>query len=212
MSRKDAERHVRRQYILRAARRLFAEKGVEHTTMEDIAQEAEYTRRTLYSYFKSLDEISLTVWIEDSQARWAEQQELIKNAKTGMDKLMVWGRSLYEFSRRNPQSLSLQLFWDLKGLNPSAVERDIFSSFEEVNNEMAEGLRDIFELGIKDRSMRRELNIDLCISQFLYSIRAIINRALSPSYSFAGFRPEKYIEHYLEVCRRAIGHAGDKTK
>lgn len=212
MSRKDAERELRRQYILKAARRVFAEKGVENTTMQEIAREAEYTRRTLYSYFKGLDEISLLVLIEDNRARWVEQQEAMKNAETGVDKLMAWGRSLYEFSRRNPQSLRLQLFWDLKGLDPNAVGRDVFNSFEEINNALAEGLREIFKLGIKDHSIRRELDIDLCISQFLYSIRAIINRALSPAYSFARFEPDKYIEHFLQVCRRTVANVGGKIK
>ena len=39
------------------ARRLFAKNGVENTTMNDIAQGAGKGRRTLYTYFKSKEEI-----------------------------------------------------------------------------------------------------------------------------------------------------------
>ena len=39
------------------ARQLFAEMGVENTTMNDIALASKKGRRTLYTYFKSKDEI-----------------------------------------------------------------------------------------------------------------------------------------------------------
>ena len=57
MTRKKAEKELRQRFILNAARKLFAEKGLENLTKEEVAQKAEYTRRTLYLYFKNLDEI-----------------------------------------------------------------------------------------------------------------------------------------------------------
>ena len=43
------------------ARQLFAKMGVENTTMNDIALASKKGRRTLYTYFKSKDEIYLAV-------------------------------------------------------------------------------------------------------------------------------------------------------
>jgi AcrR family transcriptional regulator len=204
MSRKIIEYEARQQFILNAARQLYSEKGVENANMDDIASAAEYTRRTLYSYFKSRDEISLMVLIEDLNTRWEKQKKAIAQVNTGLEKILTWGESLFEFSREYPQSIRLQLYWDLKGIDRNRISDSTFDSFEEINNELAEGLRKIFKIGIADRSLRQDLKIDICISQFLYSIRAVINRAISQTYSFAQFNTEEYFRHYLDLFARGI--------
>ena len=50
-----------RAQLVDVARQLFAKKGVEETTMNDIAVASKKGRRTLYTYFKSKDQIYLAV-------------------------------------------------------------------------------------------------------------------------------------------------------
>lgn len=47
----------RQQQILQVASQLFIEKGFEHTTMQDVAQQANTTRQTIYTYYKSTDQL-----------------------------------------------------------------------------------------------------------------------------------------------------------
>ena len=46
-----------RQLLVDVARQLFAKKGLENTTMNDIAVASNKGRRTLYTYFKSKEDI-----------------------------------------------------------------------------------------------------------------------------------------------------------
>ena len=46
-----------RQLLVDVARQLFAKKGLENTTMNDIAVASKKGRRTLYTYFKSKEDI-----------------------------------------------------------------------------------------------------------------------------------------------------------
>ncbi len=211
MSRKTAEREVRKRFILDAARQLFDQKGIENTSMDDIASAVDYTRRTLYAYFKSRDEISLSLFVEDQTVRWTEQKKELAEAITGLEKIIKWGESLYSYTRRHPHSIRLQLYWDLKGIDRSAISDDVFASFEKLNDELAEGLREIFHLGVNDGSLRPDLKIDLTISQFLYSLRSILNRAISSTYSFAHFDADEYVKHYLELFARGIKNTGEIT-
>jgi AcrR family transcriptional regulator len=210
MSRKTMEREARQQFVVQAARGLFSSKGVENTSMEDIAAAVDYTRRTLYSYFKSRDEICLMVFCEDLAKRWAEQNKAIAKVDTGLRKIMAWGKSFYVFARENPHSMRLQFYWDFKGIERKRISPGVFSEFESLNYELAEGLREIFKLGIRDRSLRPNLHVDLSISQFLYTLRSIINRAISPAYSFAKFEPDEYVRHYLDLFSRGIRNIGGK--
>ncbi|MBO5974252.1 MAG: helix-turn-helix transcriptional regulator, partial [Paludibacteraceae bacterium] len=47
--------------LIEVARQLFAEKGKENTTMNDIALESKKGRRTIYTYFSTKEEIFLSV-------------------------------------------------------------------------------------------------------------------------------------------------------
>ena len=46
-----------RDKFIEVARQLFARKGVENTTMNDIAAASDKGRRTIYTYFKSKRDI-----------------------------------------------------------------------------------------------------------------------------------------------------------
>jgi len=50
-----------RDMLVDVARQLFARMGVDNTTMNDIAHASQKGRRTLYTYFKSKNEIYLAV-------------------------------------------------------------------------------------------------------------------------------------------------------
>jgi AcrR family transcriptional regulator len=58
--------------------------------MEDIARAASYTRRTLYAYFRSRDEILLTLFTRALATRWEVQAAAMVGASTGLEKLLVW--------------------------------------------------------------------------------------------------------------------------
>ena len=51
-NRKERDRQLRRTDILRASEHVFAQKGYDNATMQDIAKEAQYATGTVYLYFK----------------------------------------------------------------------------------------------------------------------------------------------------------------
>lgn len=63
-----------RQKLLEVARDLFAHKGLEATTMNDIAAASGRGRRTLYTYFRNKEEIYYAV-IEEELERLSEKMD-----------------------------------------------------------------------------------------------------------------------------------------
>ena len=61
-----------RQKLVDVARQLFAMNGLENTTMNDIAQSSGKGRRTLYTYFKSKEDIYFAV-IESELERLSDK-------------------------------------------------------------------------------------------------------------------------------------------
>ena len=66
------------QLIVEVARQLFARKGLTNTTMNDIAQEANKGRRTIYTYFNNNNEIYWAV-ITSEMNRLYEKLEAVVN-------------------------------------------------------------------------------------------------------------------------------------
>lgn len=63
-----------RQKLLEVARELFAHKGLEATTMNDIAAASGRGRRTLYTYFRNKEEIYYAV-IKEELERLSEKMD-----------------------------------------------------------------------------------------------------------------------------------------
>jgi TetR/AcrR family transcriptional regulator len=61
--RRERERNARRETILVAACEAFSSLGFAGSTMEEVALRAEITKPTLYGYFRTKDEILLTLML-----------------------------------------------------------------------------------------------------------------------------------------------------
>ena len=69
-----------RQLLVDVARQLFAKNGLENTTMNDIAQASGKGRRTLYTYFKSKEDIYYAV-IETELERLSDKLDEVAARK-----------------------------------------------------------------------------------------------------------------------------------
>ncbi|WP_321573711.1 helix-turn-helix domain-containing protein [Nocardioides sp. Kera G14] len=93
--RADAQRN--RDKIIEAGRTLIREKGIDATSMDEIAKAAGVGAGTLYRHFKTKDEL-----YEAATARWAETVNGAADAAlaiegTDRDRLIAWLRSYVDF-------------------------------------------------------------------------------------------------------------------
>lgn len=77
-----------RAKLVDVARQLFAKKGVEDTTMNDIAQASKKGRRTLYTYFKSKKQIYMAV-VESELEMLSTQMEKAASKPVSPDKKIL---------------------------------------------------------------------------------------------------------------------------
>lgn len=77
-----------RAKLVDVARQLFAKKGVEDTTMNDIAQASKKGRRTLYTYFKSKEQIYMAV-VESELEMLSTQMEKAVSKPVSPDKKIL---------------------------------------------------------------------------------------------------------------------------
>lgn len=68
-----------RERLIEVARQLFVHKGLENTTMNDIANASDKGRRTVYTYFKSKKEIYNAVLEHESDRMVAAMKEIAES-------------------------------------------------------------------------------------------------------------------------------------
>lgn len=204
MTRQQVLYDTRRNWVLTSARKTLLEHGVEETTMEAIACGADYTRRTLYSYFSSRDEILLLLHMENNVPRREIQLKAMSDDSSGLENLLAWGKAYATWAEENSEEFRLQLFWDYRGVDPATLKEETFEAFEVQNNLLADDLKQIIGRGMSDGSIRTDADPEMAISQFLYSLRAVMSRALFPTYSFATFKCTPYVEHFLTTFKEGL--------
>lgn len=76
-----------RDKLIEVARQLFLKKGVENTTMNDIAAASDKGRRTIYTYFKNKKEIYNAVFEQQSDRLLENIRPIIESSLSPAEKL-----------------------------------------------------------------------------------------------------------------------------
>jgi AcrR family transcriptional regulator len=75
--------------LIDVARQLFAKKGVENTTMNDIAEASQRGRRTLYTYFSSKNDIYKAVIESELEVLYSKLEEVTRRNIPADEKLIL---------------------------------------------------------------------------------------------------------------------------
>jgi len=204
MSKRAANKQARRQRLMAEARSLYAANGVENTTMEDVARAAGCTRRTLYAYFASAADLSLNVFVDDIAERWEFQKQAMAAGKTGHERIRLWAESYYAHARAHPETVHMQMFRDYRGLDRGAVGEDVERRHREVIDPLIEAMNVEFRSGQADGSIRPGLDPMTCLSQFAFSLRALMNRVLCSDDELGDFDPDRFVNSYIDLFMRGI--------
>ncbi|MDE6247939.1 MAG: TetR/AcrR family transcriptional regulator [Muribaculaceae bacterium] len=132
-----------RDRFIEVARQLFARKGVENTTMNDIASASDRGRRTIYTYFKNKKDIYEAVVDSEIDKLIRSLQLIIAKPESAEEKLrqyvVVRMQTMYQIVERNG-SLRAGFFRDLR-----KVER----ARKKISKREMVLLRDILEEGVE---------------------------------------------------------------
>ena len=86
--RREREKEQRRQNILKAAKRLFIERGFKSVTVANIAEKAELSKGAIYLYFSSKEEIYAQILLTDIEHFHGEISQIFNGGKSAADILL----------------------------------------------------------------------------------------------------------------------------
>jgi AcrR family transcriptional regulator len=104
--RKAKEKEELKALILSAAEKLFVQKGLEYTTIRNIAQAIEYSVGTVYVYFKDKNDIFHELHSRGFSKLGSEMRTL-SHVTNAMERLKALGRVYLRFALENPDMYDL---------------------------------------------------------------------------------------------------------
>lgn len=128
LERRQREKEQRRMEILSAAREIFFAKGLEGSTMDEIADKAELSKGTLYLYFKSKDELYVSLLSEGTEIFTNMMLESISEDMKAEDKLRSVGNAYYRFYDEYPQYFKILFLLQHGEFSDDKVDQDIQSN------------------------------------------------------------------------------------
>jgi TetR/AcrR family transcriptional regulator len=114
LERRKREKKQRTEDILRAAEKLFAANGFSATTMDQIANEAELSKGSLYTYFKSKDDVHRQFVSIGMQILYDMILEKIATADNGWSKLAVFWDCFMSFQTEYPDHCDAFIHYESK--------------------------------------------------------------------------------------------------
>ena len=197
-SRVEREREVRKQAIMDAARKLFAEKGFNNVKMEDIAKASEFTRKTLYAYFKNKSDLYLQVFLQVSKERWSYLIEEMKKSEDGLKRIKAFGVANYQFTIANVEHFKMIVYLDHYGMDFGEVGEVVDNQLIQARKEIVQLLKESYIKGQNDGTIRKDLDISTNQTYLALTLRTMLNEVV------LGYQNKKFYDDFLELFLESI--------
>jgi AcrR family transcriptional regulator len=163
--RETNRREGNKKSILKIAEKIFTQKGYSLTTMDEIAKEAQFSKATLYQYFKNKSEMFFEIIyksFEELLQKIRKVQEMNVSAEEKLKKAIYY-ISYYYHTKKNIARIFMMekalmkklLHPDLKVQTPSTHHPPIPGRYSAILHETFNLLCEIIEGGVKSGEFRK---------------------------------------------------------
>ncbi|MGB5824744.1 MAG: TetR/AcrR family transcriptional regulator [Proteocatella sp.] len=192
--------------ILDAAKKLFSEKGILQTTMDDIAKEADYSKSTIYVYFSSKEEIYNHI-IFESMLLLKETLSDIVDSEDGFENCYYKiCNTLVHIQKEYPiyfESIIGEISVNQDDFEMHPVLLEIFNVGEEIN----QNISTLIQRGISDNYIRADIETLPAVFMIWASISGIISMASQKEEYLQeklNIKKEEYLNYSFKMLLRSL--------
>ncbi len=102
LSKREANKAQKKEAFLDAAEKLFAEKGFENTSIDEVANHAGLTKRTLYQYFQSKEDLFYAVALKGARLLSKASFDALERGENARDKIRLINLAHLSFYKEHP--------------------------------------------------------------------------------------------------------------
>ncbi|MHB1050350.1 MAG: TetR/AcrR family transcriptional regulator [Bacteroidota bacterium] len=155
--RKEREKEYRKESILDAAQKVFFEKGLHLSTMDEIAETAELAKGTLYLYYHSKEDLYLAVLLRGLSILRSMFIDVIKQPASVIPTMVALHDTYTEFYRRYPNYFRMMHFFNTPQFHKQ-VSEEMMRSCDTINQSLWGMVVKIMTGGVADGKIRSDLD------------------------------------------------------
>jgi len=156
--RRKRERENRKNAILKAARKLFFEKGFKPVTVESIARKAELSKGSIYLYYNSKEEIYTQILLNDIDKFHKSISDLLQNPSSASESLVKLANIYVDFFL-NDRELFRILMTFMLHTSDMHLPEDLNDHIVKTTNKTIGIIEQVFKYGVERGEFPATLNL-----------------------------------------------------
>ncbi|MDP4152234.1 MAG: TetR/AcrR family transcriptional regulator [Bacillota bacterium] len=206
LSRKERERLTRENEIIKAAQKVFCDHGYNDASMDEIARNAQFTKRTLYQYFANKEELYFSVVIKGYEQLYTKISEALKKDDNGFMKIYHSCIAYYDFYTSHPEVIRLMNYagYAKKDASGDSPRREKLSNLD---NEVFKAIAKVIEEGKGDGSIKPDLDANMAAYSLVYTVTGFFNQLSISGKTFTGhfnIEFDKFVPYSLNLLLNSI--------
>lgn len=208
--RRQKAQEMRRQDLIEAAERVFFAKGYAAATMDDVAKEAEFSKRTVYIYFNSKEQLYFEIMTRGYR-RWLDM--LKEDMESGdfpdaIGEIKQMAATLYRFSRAYPSYFQAIMEYENGELDfQKGIPDPSREACYELGEQVMRSLIGSLKKGVAEGSLRPDLNPEKTALVLWACAVGVFNTARKKEnylQSYYGTTSEELIAEAFDLLIRSI--------
>jgi len=203
--RKEREKQQRKLDIIDAAEKVFLTKGFDQTTMDDVAEQVELSKGTLYLYFRSKEELYSEIIKRGEQILTNLFKEAVDTEENGLCKVKRIGEAFIKFYHEHEEYHEALM----TGHSKTHVdeEEEYCDDCAKSKTESNEVFVNAIQEGIKDGSIRKDIDpmkTSLLLWAQSMGILQLIQFKGAMLKSSCDTTPEELLAYFFEYTGKAL--------
>lgn len=202
-NRRDRKKQETKQKIVKLAMYFFNKQGFDSTTMEQIAEEVDISKATLYNYFPVKESIISEYWqnnVKEIKLQILQMIQLLPDTKSRIHK--TFSKAATELFQSKEDIYKIYLSYWLRNLNNPSMNERLQSGFNDI-------FTMIIKLGQQSGDVRKDMSVDLLVKYLeVIFLTACINWLSDPKL----FPLEKTLDLTVSLFIEGAGIGSRKSK
>ncbi|PKM95017.1 MAG: hypothetical protein CVU84_06760 [Firmicutes bacterium HGW-Firmicutes-1] len=157
LSKREANKIHKKETFLDAAEKLFAEKGFENTSIDEVVKKAGLTKRTLYQYFQSKEDLYYAVALSGARLLAKASFDALERGENVRDKIHLANLAHLSFYKEYPDSFRILNYLPANQQNIEASPH--YQEIKQIDAARMRSLASLSEAALSDGSINPNLDM-----------------------------------------------------
>ncbi len=178
LKRLEKEFELRKNKILKSAKKLFIKYGFDKVSLNQIAKDAEFGKSTLYHYFSSKNEILYIIVRQYDLKRLKKCEVAFDKAKSSFDKIYAYLKEYYDFVKNNDIALFMLTSRNVQLLYRDVIPNlsaELIEKYEKHFVNSADDLKEQLKLGEQNGHFQKIKNKHFQLGYIMVTTRSVIS-------------------------------------